>query len=123
MHDKQVSSFVTAIFDIYIYMYIFIYIRLFFSFFFNWTNVFGNKNDSYNNKLSIAVLKSHCMSITLACWQNQVQVNLEDFFLSFFSRYKLLLQHKVSLKLLYIGCIISCAIAFVPKTKPKIFSD
>lgn len=27
-----------------------------------------------------AGLKSHCMSITLSCWQNQVQVNLEDFF-------------------------------------------
>lgn len=30
-----------------------------------------------------AVLKSHHMSITLACWQNQVQVNPEDFFFPF----------------------------------------
>lgn len=82
-----------------------------------------------------AVLKSHHMSITLACWQNQVQVNLEDFFfLSFFFHIQIAFTTQSSLKrlwtncfrdlkLLYIGCIRSCDIAFVPKTEAKMSSE
>lgn len=77
-----------------------------------------------------AFLKSHDMSITLACWQNQVQVYQEDFFFSlcsFFPDTNCFYSTKQpeasldkllhNLKLLYIGCIRSCDIAFVPKNQ------
>lgn len=80
MHDKEVSRLKQLFFYIYLYICIYYYILLSF---FNRTYVLLIKMTHTTTNCQTADLKFHCKSITVGWWQNQVQVNLEDFFFPF----------------------------------------